>query len=58
MLIATALQRALLTQRPAPGLIVHSDRGGQYMGNGYRTLLSNAQAQFSHNRRGECYGNV
>jgi transposase InsO family protein len=29
-LVTTALQRALLAQRPAPGLIVHSDRGGQY----------------------------
>jgi putative transposase len=25
-LVTTALQRALLAQRPAPGLIVHSDR--------------------------------
>ena len=27
--ITSALQRALLAQRPAPGLIVHSDRAGQ-----------------------------
>ena len=26
-LVTSALQRALLAQRPAPGLIVHSDRG-------------------------------
>ncbi|QKG54488.1 hypothetical protein [Hymenobacter sp. BRD67] len=44
-LVITALQRALLAQWPAPGLIVHSDRGGQYLGNGYKTLLRNAQAQ-------------
>ena len=38
-LVTTALQRALLAQTPTPGLIVHSDRGGQYGGNAYRTLL-------------------
>ena len=38
-LVTTALQRALLAQRPAPGLIVHSDRGGQYVGNAYKALL-------------------
>ena len=57
-LVTTALQRALLAQRPAPGLIVHSDRGGQYVGNVYKTLLRDAQAQLSHSRRGECYDNA
>jgi putative transposase len=57
-LVTTALQRALLAQQPAPGLIVHSDRGGQYVGNAYKTLLRNAKAQLSHSRRGECYDNA
>ncbi|WP_071891040.1 IS3 family transposase [Hymenobacter sp. PAMC 26628] len=57
-LVTTALQRALLAQRPAPGLIVHSDRGGQYVGNAYKTLLRDAKAQRSHSRRGECYDNA
>ena len=57
-LITTALQRALLAQRPCPGLIVHSDRGGQYVGNVYKTLLRKAKAQLSHSRRGECYDNA
>ncbi|AMJ67736.1 integrase core domain-containing protein [Hymenobacter sp. PAMC 26628] len=57
-LVATALQRALLAQRPAPGLIAHSDRGGQHVGNGYKTLLRDAKAQRSHSRRGECYDNA
>ncbi len=39
-LVTTALQRALLAQRPAPGLIVHSDRGGQYVGNAYKTCCA------------------
>ncbi|RZJ92924.1 MAG: IS3 family transposase, partial [Hymenobacter sp.] len=57
-LVTSALQRALLAQRPAPGLIVHSDRGGQYVGKVYKTLLRNAKAQLSHSRCGECYDNA
>lgn len=57
-LVTSALQRALLAQRPAPGLIVHSDRGGQYVGNAYKTLLRDAKAHLSHSRRGECYDNA
>jgi putative transposase len=29
-LVTTALQRAFFAQPPTPGLVVHSDRGGQY----------------------------
>ena len=57
-LVTSALQRALLAQRPAPGLIIHSDRGGQYVGNAYKALLHGAKAQLSHSRRGECYDNA
>ena len=57
-LVTSALQRALLAQRPAPGLIIHSDRGGQYVGNAYKALLHGAKAQLSHCRRGECYDNA
>ena len=57
-LVTSALQRALLAQRPAPGLVVHSDRGGQYAGNAYKAPLRGAQAQLSHSRRGECYDNA
>ncbi|OWP61300.1 transposase, partial [Hymenobacter amundsenii] len=32
-LVTSALQRAFWSQPPTPGLIVHSDRGGQYCGN-------------------------
>ena len=57
-LVTTALQRALLAQRPAPGLIVHFDRGGQYVGNAYKTLLRDVKAPFSYGRRGGCYDNA
>ncbi len=58
MLVSKALQWALLAQRPAPGLIVHSDRGGQYVGTGYKTLRRDAKAQLLHSRRGDCYDNA
>ena len=57
-LVATALRRALLVQRPAADLVVHSDRGGQYCGKAYRALLHQHQALRSHSRRGECYDNA
>jgi putative transposase len=57
-LVVNALQRALLAQRPRPDLVIHSDRGSQYVGNAYTMLLRAAQAQLSHSRRGECYNNA
>ncbi len=53
-LVTSALQRALLAQRTASGLMVRSDWGGQYVGNAYKTLLRGAKAQLSHSRRSEC----
>ena len=41
-----------------PGLVVRSGRDGQYVGNVYKALLRDAQAQLSHSRRGECYDNA
>ena len=57
-LVTTALQRAFWAQPPAPGLLVHSDRGGQYCGNAYRQLLHEHQAVRSQSRRGDCYDNA
>lgn len=57
-LVTTALERALLARRPAAGLVVHSDRGGQYCGGAYRQLLTNHHAQCSMGRRGDCYDNA
>ena len=54
-LITTALQRAFLAQPPTPGLLVHSDRGGQYCGNAYRKLRHDHEAVRSQSRRGKCY---
>lgn len=38
-LVITALRRALLGRQPADGLILHSDRGGQYASKDFRKLL-------------------
>jgi transposase InsO family protein len=57
-LITTALHRALLAQQPAAGLLVHSDRGGQYCSKAYRALLHHQLALRSQSRRGECYDNA
>lgn len=57
-LVTSALRRALLAQRPAAGLVVHSDRGGQFCASGYRALLDAHGCQWSQSRRGECYDNA
>jgi len=57
-LVTSALQRAFWSQPPTPGLLVHSDRGGQYCGNVYRQLLADHQAVRSQSRRGDCYDNA
>ena len=57
-LVTTALQRAFMAQPPTPGLLVHSDRGGQYCGNAYLALLHQHGAVRSQSRRGDCYDNA
>ena len=37
-----ALRAAIALRRPQPGLIHHSDRGGQYAGAEYRAVLARA----------------
>ena len=49
-LVVSALRRALLSRQPAAGLLVHSDRGGQYCGNTYRRLLMERQLVRSMSR--------
>jgi len=56
-LVITALRRALMSRQPADGLILHSDRGGQYASKAFRKLLSGRYLQ-SMSRAGECYDNA
>ena len=53
-----ALNRALSTRRPSPGLIHHSDRGSQYASRAYRKTLMAHQAACSMSRAGDCFDNA
>ncbi|MGI4871146.1 MAG: IS3 family transposase [Janthinobacterium lividum] len=57
-LVTSALRQALLARQPAPGLLVHSDRGGQYCANAYRALLDQYECRRSQSRRDECLDNA
>ena len=51
-LATAALQMALTTRRPAPGLIQHTDRGSQYTSSTYRDLLTAHQVRQSVGKPG------
>ena len=57
-LTLTALQQALRERRPRPGLLHHSDQGGQYAAYEYQRCLINAQAISSMSRKGDCWDNA
>lgn len=54
----SALLMAVQLQRPAPGLICHSERGRQYAAEIYRRQLSAIRARASMSRKGCCYDNA
>jgi putative transposase len=53
-----ALQMALETRQPPPGLLHHSDRGSQYASQDYQAVLTKYQIQGSMSRAGNCYDNA
>jgi putative transposase len=57
-LATDALQMALTTRRPTPGLIHHSDRGGQYLSAAYIGLLATHGIRSSVGRPGTCFDNA
>ena len=57
-LTLTALKQALRARRPAPGLIHHSDQGGQYAAYEYQRCLKQAQVTPSMSRKGDCWDNA
>jgi putative transposase len=57
-LTLTALQQALRERRPEPGLIHHSDQGGQYAAYEYQRCLEKAQVISSMSRKGDCWDNA
>ena len=57
-LVLRALRSAIADRQPAPGLIHHTDRGGQYAGTEYRQMLDRAGMQQSMSRADDCYDNA
>lgn len=57
-LVMSALSMALQQRRPAPGLVLHSDRGSQYASAEYQALLGRHQIVCSMSRKGNCWDNA
>jgi transposase InsO family protein len=57
-LVVKSLQKGLQKRKPAAGLIVHSDRGGQYAGHQFRKLLFNNHLKQSMSRADDPYDNA
>ena len=57
-LVLTALEQALTLRQPAPGLIIHADRGSQYTSQACRQRISEAGALASFARPGNPYDNA
>jgi putative transposase len=57
-LVLSALQAAIVSRSPRPGLTHHTDRGGQYAGKEYRKMLHRGRMQQSMSRANDCYDNA
>lgn len=57
-LVLEALKQAIKSRQPPPGLIHHSDRGGQYAATCYRQLIQRCQMRQSMSRAADCYDNA
>ena len=57
-LVSEALTAALHHRHPAPGLLLHSDRGSQYASADYQALLTQHGLIPSMSRKGNCWDNA
>lgn len=57
-LVLAALRAAIRCRQPTPGVIHHTDRGGQYAGAQYRRVLARAGMPQSMSRPDDCYDNA
>jgi len=57
-LVTEAMKRAISCRRPEEGLILHSDRGSQYVSDEYVELVKEHSFQRSMGRTGSCYDNA
>ncbi len=56
--VTDSLQMVMWKRRPGAGLLVHSDRGSQYLSNRYQKLLSENEFICSMSRKGNCWDNA
>jgi len=57
-LVLPALRNTIHERQPPPGMIHHTDRGGQYAGHEYRAVLRRAGIRQSMSREGNVYDNA
>ena len=57
-LVTNALQMAIDQRQPRPGLIMHTDRGSQYVADQYLRLLYHSGIKPSMSRKGNCWDNA
>ena len=57
-LVLLALEQALTLRQPAPGLVIHADRGSQYTSAACRARIEQAGAVPSFSRPGNPYDNA
>jgi len=57
-LLCAALQLAIAQRQPAPGLMVHSDRGSQYASALHQALLAHRSLVGNMGRKGNCWDNA
>ena len=57
-LVLRALNNAMITQKPAEGLIVHTDRGSQYTSKEYQKIIESNKFKLSYSAKGCPYDNA
>lgn len=57
-LVCAALNLAIVSRKPAAGLLVHSDRGSQYASQAHTALLGRHGLVCSMSRKGNCWDNA
>jgi putative transposase len=57
-LVTDALRMAWFRRRPAPRLILHSDRGSPYCSHAFQDALASHGMRSSMSRKGDCWGNA
>jgi len=57
-LVMQAMRQAMVRRNPPKGLICHTDRGSQYAGEGFKTILAENEFVGSMSRKGDCWDNA